>query len=188
MEKVLVRQATSKDAKRLIEIYRPYVLNTGISFEYVVPTLADFTSRIVSTLERYPYYVAEVNGLVVGYGYTSAFKSRIAYQWSAEISIYVDEKYRGHGIGKLLYGKLEEISKLQNITNLNACITGDNNESIAFHERCGYRKVAFFNKCGYKLGKWYDIVWMEKIIQEHKDKPENFIPFVEIKESVTFQS
>ena len=168
MTKIRLAVATADDAARLLEIYRPYVLTTAITFEYEVPTLEEFRARIVSTLEKYPYLVAKLDDKIVGYAYTSAFKSRAAYQWAVETSIYIDLDYKGGGIGSMLYHKLEEITKQQNIINLNACITAGNPESIV---------VAYFTKCGYKFNQWHDMIWMEKMLGEHPGKPAPVIPF-----------
>lgn len=184
MEKITIRQATIKDVKRLIEIYAPYVTNTAITFEYTVPTLAEFSKRIETTLEKYPYLVAILNNQIVGYAYTSALKNRAAYDWAVETSIYVDWNYKGLGIGKALYLKLEEISKLQHVLNMNACIAYPNPGSIAFHEKLGYQKIAHFHQCGYKLGQWYDMIWMEKMLGEHCLNPEKFIKYAELKMEV----
>ena len=84
------------------------------------------------------------------------------------------------GIGKALYQKLENISKKQNILNMNACIAVPDEGSVSFHQHMGYVQVAYFHQCGYKLGKWYDMVWMEKIIGKHKDipRPVTAFPFL----------
>lgn len=177
---VTVRMATAQDAGELLAIYKPYVEKTAITFEYQVPNIEDFRDRIVRTLERYPYLTALYQGRIAGYAYASPFKSRAAYNWSVETSIYVDEVLHGHGIGKSLYLALEDILKQQNILNLNACIAYPNPESIAFHQTMGYRMAAHFTKCGYKLEKWYDMVWMEKHIGEHPEVPKPVIPIKEL--------
>lgn len=180
MNKIQLRMVTKADAKALLAIYRPYVEHTNITFEYEVPSEEEFERRIEQTLEKYPYLVAVCEDNIVGYAYASAFKSRAAYDWCVEASIYVDEKARGLGVGQKLYGKLEELLKKQHIINVNACIAYPNPKSIAFHEKQGYRKVAHFSKCGYKLGKWVDMIWMEKFIGEHPDAPEPILKVTEI--------
>ena len=112
---ITIRTASVSDAPALLSIYAPYVERTAITFEYTVPTLEDFRSRISRTLARYPYLVAECSGIAMGYAYASAFHPRAAYDWSAEVSIYVSEDARGTGIGTRLYGALEDILKQQNI-------------------------------------------------------------------------
>ncbi|MBQ8592146.1 MAG: N-acetyltransferase [Lachnospiraceae bacterium] len=176
-ELVTIRHATLADAKRILEIYTPYILNTAITFEYKVPALEEFTVRMQNTLARYPYLVALINEQIVGYAYASSFKSRAAYDWSVETSIYVDKQYKGIGIGTKLYLALESLLKKQNICNLCACIAYPNPESISFHESFGYTTCAHFHKSGYKQNTWYDMIWMEKTLCEHTEHPPEFIPF-----------
>lgn len=187
-DKLLIRMADISDAEALLEIYAPYVLNTAVSFEYEVPSLEEFQGRIARTLERYPYIVAVVDGEIAGYAYASAFHERRAYAWAAETSIYVTRDEKGRGYGKKLYMALEDILKRQNILNLNACIayTGRpdeylTNDSMRFHEHLGYRLVGRFSQCGYKFGRWYDMIWMEKIIGEHLADAKKVLPVGEIR-------
>lgn len=191
MAEISLRAATEKDAERILEIYAPYIIKTAITFEYDVPTVDEFRSRIKKTLEKYPYIVACEGEKIVGYAYASPFKGRAAYDHSAEPSIYVDENEHKKGIGRLLYSALEKALGKMNITNLEACITHAavedkylKNESEAFHEKMGYKKTAHFSMCGYKFGNWYDVVWMEKFIGEHKEKMPAVIPFNMIKDEL----
>ena len=121
-EALLLRAAAPEDAAALLAIYAPYVTDTAITFEYDVPSEAEFAERIRRTLERYPYLVAERGGVCVGYAYAGAFKERAAYAWGVETSIYVRRTERRTGVGGKLYAALEEILRMQNVLNLNACI------------------------------------------------------------------
>ena len=121
---------------------------------------------------------------IVGYAYASSFHTRAAYAWDIETSIYVDMNHKGKGIGKMLYDKLEEILKKQNILKLYACIAYTEiedkyltNASVDFHKHLGYSLTAHFPKCAFKFNKWYDMVWMEKTIGEQTKEPKAFIPF-----------
>jgi len=180
MNQILLRMATCEDAKEILAIYKPYVEHTTITFEYEVPSESEFQNRIKKTLEKYPYIVAIIQGKIVGYAYASPFKSRPAYNWSVETSIYVDQAYRGYGVGQRLYETLETLLKRQHIMNVNACITYPNPKSITFHEKQGYQKVAHFSKCGYKLGQWCDMIWMEKWIGNHPEKPDAILSINEV--------
>jgi len=111
---------------------------------------------------------------ILGYAYAGVFKDREAYQYSVETTIYIDKDLRRGGIGRMLYEELENRLKAQGILNLNACIGYPEEEdehltfdSVKFHERLGYSMVGEFHKCGYKFGRWYNMVWMEKLIGEH---------------------
>lgn len=170
-----IRSATVEDAEAILQIYAPYVLNSGITFEYDVPTLDDFRNRIATTLAKYPYLVAIADNKIVGYAYAGVFKARAAYNHCVETSIYVEMNQRGKGIGKALYAKLEDLLKQQGILNVNACITWleEENQYVThqspdFHAHLGYKRVAHFHQCGYKFGQWFDMIWMEKMIGEHR--------------------
>lgn len=187
-ETIIIRLAMAADAKELVRIYAPYVEKTAISFEYEVPGVEEFQGRIAHTLQRYPYLVAEKQGEILGYAYAGAFKGRTAYDWAAEVSIYLKDTNRKQGIGRKLYAALEAVSQAQNIVNLNACIGKPiaedahlNHNSMEFHAHMGYRMVGEFHQCGYKFSTWYDMVWMEKIIGEHKPVPDAFRPFPELR-------
>lgn len=192
MEKeITVRIATEDDAGVLLDLYAPYVKQTAITFEYEVPTVEEFRKRIRHTLERYPYLVAELDGVAVGYAYAGTFKDRPAYDWSVETSIYVGIEYKRLGIGRKLYDELERLLKLQGILNVNACIAYPREEdehltmdSVHFHERLGYQMVGCFHDSGYKFDQWYDMVWMEKMIGEHRSGQSTVVPFGELEVTV----
>lgn len=174
MRSPVIRSADFADAKRLLEIYDYYVRNTAITFEYDTPSLAEFTARMEKTMKRYPYLVAEKDGRVEGYAYAGVFKDRAAYDWSCETTIYIEPNERKNGLGRMLYEALEERLKANGILNLYACIGYPEEEdeyltknSAEFHEHLGYTRVGEFHKCGYKFGRWYNMIWMEKIIGEH---------------------
>lgn len=181
---ITIRTASVQDAPKLLEIYAYYVERTAITFEFDVPTLEDFQNRIESTLQNYPYLVAEVDGDIAGYVYASRFRTRAAYDWSVETSIYLSKKYQRLGLGRMLYERLEEILQKQNVINLYACIADPVEEdeyldrnSEHFHEALGYKMVAKFEKCGSKFGRWYNLIDMEKFIGEHSCPPKEFIPY-----------
>lgn len=185
---VKLRVATVSDAAELLKIYAPYVTDTAITFEYDVPTLEDFEGRIAHTLEKYPYFVAELNGEIVGYAYASAFHPRAAYGWAAETSIYVRRDMKRMGLGRTLYDALETALKAQGALNLNACIACPDvddeyltRNSISFHAHLGYSMVGEFHNCGYKFGRWYNMVWMEKMLGEHVDDQPPVKSFSEVR-------
>lgn len=157
-----IRMATVQDVPRILEIYRPYVENTAISFEYTVPTPEEFTKRFLNITAHFPWLVWEEDGIILGYAYGSLPFSRAAYQWSASASIYLCQQACGRGIGKQLYAALEELLQKQGYRKVYAVITTANESSVAFHKAVGYRHTATMENCGYKKGQWYGTVWMEK--------------------------
>ncbi|MBL6462356.1 MAG: GNAT family N-acetyltransferase [Blautia sp.] len=180
---ITIRTAILSDAQALLNIYSPYVEHTAITFEYDVPSVEEFASRIKNTLQKYPYLVAEKNGRLLGYAYASPFHERPAYDWAVETSIYVDQNIKHQGIGRRLHDALEDALRSQGILNMNACIAYPPEEdeyldknSVEFHTHMGYRLVGEFYKCGYKFHRWYNMVWMEKLIGNHlsDQKPPKF--------------
>ncbi len=167
-----IRSATPDDAAELLKIYSYYVTDTAVSFEYAVPTPNEFRNRIARTLEDYPYLVAERDGRIVGYAYAGRFGGREAYRFSAELTVYLDKNYRGHGVGGQLYRALEAELKRRGVKNLYACVACAEVEdeyltaaSVKFHERQGFKICGKFTDCGFKFERWYSMVWMEKILE-----------------------
>ena len=185
---IKIRVAKKEDAKALLDIYSYYVKNTAITFEYEVPSVQEFENRICTTLKNYPYLVAEVDGKIAGYVYTGRFGARAAFDWVVETSIYIGSDFHRLGLGKLLYEKLEAVLAKQNVTNLYARIAETprendkylTNVSQFFHEAVGYKLTGRMNSCGYKFNQWYNLVYMEKIINEHICDQKAFIPFSEL--------
>ena len=173
-----IRFAKPSDARSLLDIYAPYVENTAITFEYEVPTIEDFATRIEKTLEKYPYLVAEEDGVVVGYAYASTYYARAAYDWAVELSVYVSQDARGQGVGTRLYDALEGLLKQMGYIHFLACISLPNEASLALHRKRGYQQVAHFPKIGYKFNRWHDIVWLQKSL----DKEAKSIKFLKEKE------
>lgn len=186
----MIRLVNEDDAPRLLEIYSHYVKNTAITFEYDVPSVEEFLGRIRATLENYPYFAAVHDGKIIGYAYAGRFHPRKAYDYAAETTIYLDKDARGKGAGKELYGALELALGMLNIVNLVACIGFPEVEdkyltrnSVDFHAHMGYRFVGQFHKCGYKFGTWYDMVYMEKSLSAHPEKPSSIVPFAQVAEN-----
>ena len=175
-QEVMIRDAEIADAGALLGIYAPYVTDTAVTFEYDVPTQEEFECRVSSISARYPYLVAVLGGEIVGYAYAAEFKNRAAYQWAVETSIYLRGDVQRRGIGAQLYEALEQRLRQQGILNMNACISYPVVEcdpyltlqSVRVHERMGFALVAHFHKCGLKFGRWYDMVWMERLIGKHE--------------------
>lgn len=158
----MIRIAEERDIPAILEIYGPYVLNTTITFEYDVPTREEFTRRFRDITRQFPWLVYEEDGEILGYAYASAPYARAAYAWCAEPSVYLKPEARGRGIGRKLYAALEQILDCQGYQVLYALVTQENEASLRFHERCGYRVSVLYPNCGFKFGRWLGVIWMEK--------------------------
>ena len=173
-----IRDAKLEDAGRLLEIYDHYVRHTAISFEYETPTLAAFQERMRETMRRYPYLVILRDGRIEGYAYAGPFVGRAAYGWSCETTIYLDQAARKCGLGRRIYEALEGELRQMGIRNMYACIGVPEQEdeyltmnSADFHAHLGFVKVGTFHRCGCKFDRWYNMVWMEKVIGPHERNP-----------------
>lgn len=174
---VVIRDATIEDAKHILEIYDYYVKNTAITFEYDTPSLEEFKARMERTMSRYPYLVIEKDNIIQGYAYAGSFVGRAAYDWSCEMTVYLAPNARKSGMGRKIYEVLEMKLREMGILNLYACIGCPEVDdeyltmnSADFHAHMGFVKVGEFHKCGYKFGRWYNMIWMEKIIGKHGDR------------------
>ncbi len=159
---MIIRPVLPSDAKELLAIYAPYVTDTTITFEYDIPSISEFTNRIKNISKSFPYLVAEENGKILGYAYASTYYARASYDWTCELSIYLDKDVRSKKIGSQLYDTLEKELVNQRYVNLLACISLPNDISIAFHKKRGFNQVAHFPKIGFKFEQWHDIVWLQK--------------------------
>ena len=187
-----IRFATPADAEALVAIYAPYILKTAITYEYEIPSTAEFAHRIETYSAKYPYLVAELDGTPVGYAYACPLGSRPAFDWSVETAIYIREDCKGMGIGQCLYGKLEAILKIMGIRTMTAAVASVEHEdpyltnaSISFHLRMGFTPVGTFHHAGCKFGRWYDLTWLEKQIGEYENTPRHPQNVHEIMEEAT---
>lgn len=164
-----LRLATPADLPAMLAIYRPHVESGTASFEYETPSPAAFSARFEAITADFPWYAAEEDGVVAGFAYASRPFARAAYQWDAELSVYVADAYRGRGVGRALYARLERDLAAMGYVNVYAIITKENTASIAFHERLGYRFMAEMPDAGYKFGRWLSVVWYAKALRGGRD-------------------
>lgn len=149
MRTAIIRDARLEDAERLLEIYAYYVAHTAVSFEYDVPALSAFRARMAHTINRYPYLVAEQDGIIQGYTYAGAFVGRAAYDWSCELTIYLDRTAVKHGLGRALYEALENRLSRMGILNLYACIGyPDTEDSISRKTARPFIRISAFLSSG----------------------------------------
>lgn len=166
-----LRLATSTDAKAILAIYAPYIRNTSLTFETEVPTTEAFAKRIDSYLENWPWLVCEVDGIMAGYAYAGRHRERTAYQWSVESSVYIHDDFHRKAIGHALYAALFGILKKQGFNNVYAVINLPNDNSVAFHESCGFNYFTTYEQVGYKLGRWKNVGWWRLIVNDFRDEP-----------------
>lgn len=183
-----IRLINESDAQATLAIYKPYVLNTIITFEHEVPTLAEYLQRIKTNTAEYPWLVCLYNNNIIGYAYASKHRSKAAYQWSPESTVYMSPAFHRKGIARMLYETLFSLLRLQGYFNVYAGVSLPNEKSIGFHKALGFSEIGIFKKAGYKLGNWHDTHWFQLHLSEHILDPPNPKTISEIKESNAFQN
>ena len=177
MSDVSVRLADPEhDASAIANIYAPSVVGGIASFEEVAPDAAEMARRIRATLERTPWLVAEVDGVVAGYAYADRHRERPGYRWAVNISVYVAGGFTGRGIGRRLYDRLLDLLRRQRFVNAYAGITLPNPASVALHEAIGMRRIGLYERVGYKLGAWHDVAWYGLRLADPAGQPAESIP------------
>jgi L-amino acid N-acyltransferase YncA len=183
-----IRTATAADAAAIAAIYAPVVHHTPISFETAPPSAEVMGTRIAATLATLPWLVCTRDGHVWGYAYASQHRQRHAYQWSVDVSAYVDAQVQRSGIGRRLYTALFEILRLQGYYNAFAGITLPNEASVGLHTAMGFEAVGVFRDVGYKLGAWHDVGWWHLRLRPHAGPPAELIAYPELADSVEVQA
>lgn len=168
------RFATPADSSALLTIYGQY-LDTPITFECVLPSEAEFAARIADISAEYPYLVCEDSGRIIGYSYAHRLFERAAYQWDAELSIYLDKGDLSRGLGTRMYKMLMEILTLQGVKTVYGIVTVPNEKSEKLHETLGFRRLGTLQNTGYKAG-WHDVTWFEKPLAAYDGGPEPMMP------------
>lgn len=165
-----IRQAAAHDAGQIAAIYNFYVLNTHHTFETEAITADEMRKRIGGISDNYPFLVAEAKSEISGYAYATLYKTRQAYRFSVEVSVYVKPETIGKGIGKMLYEKLFEALADTETHAIIAGIALPNEASIKLHEKFGFEKIAHFREVGFKFGKWIDVGYWQREEEGEKGK------------------
>ncbi len=174
-----IRFATKEDAKAILDIYAEYITDTTVTFEVEVPTIEAFQKRMEGIMAWYPWLICEIDGEVAGYAYASKHRERAAYQWSADISVYVNKKYHRNHIASELYTEIISYLRKQGYYTIYAGITRPNPQSEAFHQAYGFHNLGEFHNVGYKHGKWLGVTWYELPISEYADIPGSIRPITD---------
>jgi L-amino acid N-acyltransferase YncA len=160
---MLVRDASAPgDAAACAAIYAPYVLDTAITFELDPPSEAAMAARIQTARKTHAWLVAEDDGRVVGYAYGGEYKSRAAYRYSCEVSVYVARGNHGGGVGRALYTALLERLADRGFHMAVAGMTLPNDASAALHEKMGFEPVGTYRRIGWKHDSWHDVAWTQR--------------------------
>jgi L-amino acid N-acyltransferase YncA len=169
-----VRAATEEDAAACAAIYTSYVTDTAITFEFEPPTAEQMAERIAAAERTHAWLVLEDledDGRVVGYAYGGPFKSRPAYRWACEVSIYLETGRRRTGGGRALYEALFSRLAERGYRTAIAGMALPNEASEALHRALGFEPVGTYRRIGWKHGRWHDVAWMQRTLAEAADPP-----------------
>ncbi len=177
----MIRVATADDAAAIVEIYRPSIENSAVSFEAVVPSIEEMRGRIEKCLTRFPWLVYEGEVGVAGYAYAGEHYPRAAYRWTANVSVYVDRSLHRQGVARQLYLALFDLLEQQGVRTVIAGIAIPNSASHAFHEALGFQQAGVFTNVGFKDDQWVDVSWWQRSLGEGGQcPPPAFIPFPQL--------
>lgn len=179
-----IRMATLQDAEKILAIYAPYVKNTAVSFEYEAPTPAAFRQRMEGIMAFYPYLVWEEEGEILGYAYAHRHQERKAYQWNAELSIYLHPDATRRGLGSKLCLALLDLLRLQGVKTAYSCVTLPNAASEALHAKMGFSPAGVWRNSGYKHGAWRDVGWFEKELSPYEENPKDPVSIHDVSRDV----
>lgn len=161
----MLRPATADDAGAIAAIYNHYVLNTIITFEEEAVTAVEMAERVAEVQRlNLPWFVWEEGGQVLGYAYASKWKSRCAYRYSVESSIYLAHDATGRGLGKKLYLALIAALRERGIHSIIGGIALPNPSSVGLNEKLGFQKIGHFKEVGWKFNQWIDVGYWELIL------------------------
>ncbi len=166
-----VRDASERDAEACAAIYVPYVTDTVITFESDPPLPAEMAERIAVALRTHAWVVLENQGHVVGYAYAGPYKSRAAYRWSCEVSVYLERGRRRTGGGRALYDALFARLAERGFRTAVAGMTLPNDASVGLHRAMGFEPVGTHRRIGWKHETWHDVAWVQRTIATGQDPP-----------------
>ena len=162
---ITIRDYKSEDAKSILDIINYNILNSTAIYDYNERTLETLISTFDEKLKKgFPIITATSDDKVVGFGYYSEFRFRDGYKFTVEHSVYVSNDFHGKGIGKLLLHELIDLATKQKLHTMIAVIDSENQSSVEFHEKFGFKTVAIIKETGFKFDRWLHSVFMQKML------------------------
>lgn len=163
---VIIRPYELKDTQAILDIINYNIINSTALYDYNIRTFEQQKSILDDKLSKdFPVIIAEIDSEVVGFGMYSEFRFREAYKFTVEHSVYVNQNFHGKGIGKILLQELIRLAKEQKLHTMIAVIDEENQSSIEFHEKFGFKIVGVIKESGFKFDRWLHSVFMQLILE-----------------------
>ena len=143
----------------------------SVSFETDPPPPTEMAERIATAVRTHAWVVLENKGRVVGYAHGGPFKSRAAYRWACEVSVYLERGRRRTGGGRALYEALFDRLTERGFRTAVAGMTLPNDASVGLHQAMGFRPVGTYRRIGWKHGTWHDVAWVQRTLATSQDPP-----------------
>lgn len=164
--KIQIRPYQTEDTQAILDLINHQILHSTALYDYNIRTFEQQQTILEEKISKnFPVIVAELDGQVAGFGMYSEFRFREAYKFTVEHSVYVNEAFHGKGIGKLLLQELITLARKQKRHTMIAVIDAENQGSVAFHEKFGFKTVGIIKESGYKFDRWLDSVFMQLILE-----------------------
>jgi phosphinothricin acetyltransferase len=159
---IKIRPYKTEDTHSILDIINHNILHSTSLYDYNIRSYEQQKTILEEKInKKFPVIVAELDGIVVGFGMYSEFRYREAYQFTVEHSVYVSEDFHGKGIGKQLLQELINLARKQKLHTMIGVIDSENQSSVVFHEKFGFKTVGIIKESGYKFDRWLDSVLMQ---------------------------
>lgn len=163
---IKIRPYVTEDTQAILDIINHNILHSTALYDYKIRSYEQQKNILEEKISKnFPVIVAECNGKVVGFGMYSEFRFREAYKFTVEHSVYVNENFHGKGIGKLMLQELISLARQQKLHTMIAVIDSENQSSVEFHEKFGFKTVGIIKESGFKFDRWLDSVFMQLILE-----------------------
>jgi L-amino acid N-acyltransferase len=163
---IKIRPYKSADTQAILDIINHNILHSTALYDYNIRTYEQQQTLLEEKINKnFPVIVAELGGQVAGFGMYGEFRFREAYKFTVEHSVYVNETFHSKGIGKILLQELIDLAKKQKLHTMIAVIDSENQSSVTFHEKFGFKTVGIIKESGYKFDRWLDSVFMQLILE-----------------------
>lgn len=163
---IKIRPYKIEDTQAILDIINHNILHSTALYDYTIRSFEQQKNILDEKINKnFPVIVAELNGNVVGFGMYSEFRFREAYKFTVEHSVYVNEDFHCKGIGKILLQELIDLARKQKLHTMIAVIDAENQSSVEFHEKFGFKTVGIIKESGYKFDRWLHSVFMQLILE-----------------------